>query len=80
MQIIDQYSFRQKYSTTHALINLPDNIRQTLHEGSFGYGIFVNLQKAFDTANHKIILHKLEYYGIGGVCNDWFKSYFSDHK
>ena len=23
-------------------------------------------------------MHKLEYYGIQGVCNDWFKSYLSD--
>ena len=51
-----QFGFRQKHSTTHALINLAESIRQTLHEGSFGYGIFVNLQKAFDTVDHKILL------------------------
>ena len=75
-----QFGFRQKYSTTHALINLTESIRQTLDEGSFGCGIFVDLQKAFDTVDHKILLHKLEFYGIRGVCNDWFKSYLSDRK
>ena len=38
------------------------------------------MQKAFDTVDHKILLHKLEYYGIRGICNDWFKSYLSDRK
>ena len=47
---------------------------------AFGCDIFVDLQKAFDTVDHKILLHKLEYYGIQGICNDWFKSYLSDQK
>ena len=33
-----------------------------------------------DTVDHKILLHKLEYYEIWGVCKDWFKSYLSDCK
>ena len=55
-----QFDFRQKYSTTYALTNLTENIRQTLDEGRFGCGIFADLQKAFDTVDHKILLHKLE--------------------
>ena len=38
------------------------------------------MQKAFDTVDHKTLLHKLEFYGIHGVCNDCFNSYLSDHK
>ena len=38
-------------------------------------GVFVDLQKAFDTADHQIMLAKLNHYGIHGVSNDWFKSY-----
>ena len=72
-----QFGFQQKYSTTHALINLTESIRQTLDEGSFGCGIFVDLQKAFDTVDHKILLHKLGFYGIHGVCN---ASYLLDRK
>ena len=38
-----QFGFRQKHSTTHALNNLTESIRQTLGKGSFGYGMLVNL-------------------------------------
>ena len=75
-----QFGFWQRYSTAHALINLTESIRQTLDENSFGCGIFADLQKAFDTVDLKILLHKLEFYGIRGVCNDCFKSYLSDRK
>ena len=75
-----QFGFRQNHSTAHALINPTVSIRQTLDEGSFECGVFVDLQKAFDNVDHKILLQKLEYFGICGVCNDWFKSFLSNHK
>ena len=71
-----QFRFRPNYSTTHALANLTESIRQSVDEGSFGCGIFVD----FDTVDHNILLYKLEHYEIRGVCNDLFKSYLSDRK
>ena len=44
-----QIGFSQKYSTIHALISLTENIRKNLDQGNIGCGIFVDLQKAFDT-------------------------------
>ena len=70
-----QFDFRQKYSTVHALISLTENIRKNLGEGNVCCGIFVYLQKAFDTVEHDILLSKLEHYGVCGLSNQWVKSY-----
>ena len=75
-----QFGFRQKFSTTHALISLTEDIRKNLDEGNIGCGIFVDLQKAFDTVEHDILLAKLEHYGICGLANEWFRSYLSNKK
>ena len=40
-----QFGFRQKHSTTHALIHLTEKIREQLDSGKYGYGIFVDFQK-----------------------------------
>ena len=53
---------------------------QILNEGSFGFVLFEDLQKACDAVRHNILLKILEYYGIRSMCNDWFKYYLSDHK
>ena len=74
-----QFGFRQQYSTSHALINITENIRKTLDDGNIGCRVFVDLQKAFDTADHQILLAKLNPYEIHGVSNDRFKPYLSNH-
>ena len=75
-----QFGFRQKFSTAHALISLTEDIRKNLDEGNIGCGIFVDLQKAFDTMEHDILLAKLEHCGIRGLANEWFRSYLSNGK
>ena len=51
-----QFYFRQNYSSTCALISLTETIREYLDEGKFASGIFVDLQKAFVSVGHNILL------------------------
>ena len=53
-------------------------IRNTLDNSKFVCGVFIDLQKAFDTVNHDILLSKLNHYSIREVAFDWFKSYLRD--
>ena len=73
-----QFGFRANYSTNHALISLTEDIRDALDNNNYAGGIFIDLQKAFDTVDHDILLRKLDHYGIGGTAKDWFNSYLTN--
>ena len=75
-----QFGFCAHHSINHALVSLTEAIKNSLDNRKFGCGIFLDLQKAFDTVNRDIPLMKLEHYGIRGISLDWFKSYLSDRK
>ena len=72
-----QFGFREKHSTNHAIISMIEKIQQAMKNNQLAVGIFIDLQKAFDTVNHEILLHKLNYYGIKGLSNSWFRSYLN---
>ena len=70
-----QYGLREKHSTEHTILDIVNKIQFDMDKGHFSCGIFIDLQKAFDTVNHDILLQKLDYYGFRGIINKWFSSY-----
>ena len=54
------------------MIDVIDNILEHLDNYRHVIGIYLDLQKAFDTVNHEILLFKLYNYGVSGVAYDWF--------
>ena len=75
-----QFGFRANHSTNHALISTTESIKSYLDNGDFGAGIFIDLEKAFDTVNHQILCNKLNYYGFRGKFDYLLKSFLSNRK
>ena len=59
-----QFGFRQHFSTSYALLRMIEIIIKSFDDDNFACGIFVDLQKAFDTVDHNILLSILSNYGI----------------
>ena len=77
-----QYGFRTKHSTEDAAIELIDNIHEHLDRDPYDQvlAVFLDLSKAFDTIDYKILFRKLEHYGIQGAALKWIESYLFDRK
>lgn len=72
-----QYGFREKHSTTHALVYVIDKIKELLDNQSYVIGLFLDIEKAFDCVNHEILLYKLEHYGFRGHSQKFLESYLT---
>lgn len=75
-----QFCFRKNHSTSLALIDVIDNIYSCLDNNETVVGIYVDLQKAFDTVDHNILLYKLYNCGVRGIAHKWFVNYLYNRK
>jgi hypothetical protein len=74
----NQYGFRENHSTSLALIRMVNNISEELDNKNYSLGLFIDLSKAFDTVDHKLLIKKMYHYGVRGISLDWFTDYLAN--
>ena len=73
-----QDGFRNNSSTEKASFKLIKEILLAPNDKLTVGGIFCDVEKAFDSVNHDILLSKCEFYGFRGKTNSLLRSYFND--
>lgn len=75
-----QFGFQRKKNTTNAIVSLLERVLWDLDSSKNTYGLFCDLSKAFDCVSHKILLLKLEHYGVRNRELSIFTSYLENRK
>ena len=75
-----QSGFRAAYSTETCLVHLTDYLKLEQDKGNYVGMVLLDLQKAFDTVDHEILLQKLEALGLHKSAMDWFNSYLQERQ
>ena len=78
--INNKIGFQKNKSYTKAVFDLYTRVADALNKGNYVYNVFLDFAKAFDTITHKILLSKLQYYGIKGIAKNWVESYLINRK
>lgn len=75
-----QYGFRRSHSCEDAVSELMGEVLKNRENAKFTAALYLDLSKAFDTLEPTVLYHKLEKYGIRGICLNWFRSYLTNRK
>ena len=70
-----EYGFIRNSSTSHAFYDNYNFIESNLKRNNKLASLFLDLKKAFDLVDHKILLNKLKYYGFRGSTNRLIEIY-----
>ena len=61
-----QFGFRKGKGTENAVHSVVEYMHQSFDRNKFSTGIFLDVEKAFDSSDRNILLEKYMYYGISG--------------
>ena len=75
-----QFGFRKNMGTEAALANYIDHLQTNLNKGDPSISIFLDLSKAFDVMDHKILGTKLYHYGFRGKFLEFILSFIKDRQ
>ena len=76
-----QSAYKLVHSTETALVKINYDILSSLDAGRCTVLVSLDISVAFDTINHNVLLHRLQYlYGITGTAFKWFQSYIEQKK
>ena len=73
-----QSGFRKNHSCQTSLIALTDKWLKQMDNGKLIGTIFIDLKKAFDMVDHKILIEKLKIYHFNKLTVSWFVSYLEN--
>ena len=75
-----QYGFRHSHCTSHAMLDILTSTYDNINNNEHTALLFLDLKKAFDTVDHRILLEKLKHYGIRGIAHDMYASFLTNRQ
>ena len=73
-----QFGFRVNRSTNLALAHDLSSLISKINSNNPVVLALLDLKKAFDLINHKLLINKLNAYGIRGLPLKWLSNYLTD--
>lgn len=71
----NQSGFREKHSCETSFNFILSKWKEAIDKKEYVITVFLDFRRAFETIDHKILLRKLEAYGVRGAEINWFQNY-----